>query len=102
MSEPATATAPASELEINPATAHGKAFVIKEFSYGNSKVTLLGKEVTKKDGTTFTKRFFAVEHFYRDEKTEKWESNHYFDDHQISQLLLAIQDARRGLHDKSL
>lgn len=102
MTDTATAEAPTAELNTEDSESTAKAHVIKEYTYGNAKVTLLGKAATSKSGEAFTKKFFAVEHFYRNEQAGKWESNHYFDDHQLSHLAMAIDDARRGTHDKTL
>ncbi len=47
-----------------------------------AQVTLLGKEVTKQDGTRYTKKFYNVEKIYKD-SSDKWQSTSYFEDNEL-------------------
>ena len=98
MTDTAVVEPPAAELETMT-NDDGKAYKISEHRYGRVVVTLLGKDVTKQDGTQFTKKFYNVEKIYKD-ADEKWQRTSYFDEHELSLLPLAIGDARRAMHTK--
>lgn len=98
MSKSAVAQPPTDQLELDAAADEGgKAYVISEHRYGRVVVTLLGKDVKKPDGSTFTRKFFNVEKIYKD-GDDKWQSTSYFEENELSLLPLAIADARRALH----
>jgi len=97
MSDTAVAQPPAAELDATEQDE--KATKISEHRYGRVVVTLLGKEVKKQDGTSFTKKFYNVEKIYKD-SADKWQSTSYFDESELSLLPLAIADARRAMHTK--
>jgi len=97
MSETAVAQPPATDLDTTEQD--GKATKISEHRYGRVVVTLLGKDVKKQDGTSFTKKFYNIEKIYKD-SDDKWQSTSYFDEAELSLLPLAIDDARRAMHTK--
>ena len=98
MTDTAVAEPPAADLEATT-NEDGKAYKISEHRYGRVVVTLLGKDVTKQDGTQFTKKFYNVEKIYKD-SDDKWQQTSYFEENELSLLPLAIDDARRAMHTK--
>ncbi len=97
MSTSTVAQPPATLLEPDVAEEKGsKPFKISEHRYGKAVVTLLGKEVKAKDGTTYTRKFFNVEKIYKPKGDAKWESTSYFEPDEFAALQLAVDDARRA------
>lgn len=100
MTDTAVAEPPAAALETDAAVDQGgKAYKISDHRYGRAVVTLLGKDISSKDGKKFTRKFFNVEKIYKD-ADDAWQSTSYFEATELADLQLAIEDARRAMHSK--
>ncbi len=58
---PNTAVAHPPAAHLDATDQDEKAYKISEHRFGRVVVTLLGKDVKKQDGTSFTKKFYNVE-----------------------------------------